>query len=107
MGIFEPYRALGYVTDGTPFSVQRRGTENFVTVSVGKAWQIYNVSISFSIWVYCASLCFCLHRTEGAPTCVRIFTQFINSSPDVRVSYSMLLSLSKVGSLGWCPCFGY
>jgi hypothetical protein len=44
MGIFEPYRALGYVTDGTPFSLQRRGMENFVTVSVGKAWQIYNVS---------------------------------------------------------------
>ncbi|CAK9880713.1 unnamed protein product [Sphagnum jensenii] len=42
MGIFEPYRALGYVTDGTPFSLQRRGMENFVTVSVGKAWQIYN-----------------------------------------------------------------
>ncbi|BBN05516.1 U3 small nucleolar RNA-associated protein 21 [Marchantia polymorpha subsp. ruderalis] len=42
MGIFEPFRALGYVTDGTPFSVQRRGLENYVTVSVGKSWQIYN-----------------------------------------------------------------
>uniref|UniRef100_A0A1D1ZKQ4 WD repeat-containing protein 36 n=1 Tax=Anthurium amnicola TaxID=1678845 RepID=A0A1D1ZKQ4_9ARAE len=42
MGIFEPYRALGYITAGVPFSVQRRGTETFVTVSVGKAWQIYD-----------------------------------------------------------------
>uniref|UniRef100_A0A0D6QUZ2 Uncharacterized protein n=1 Tax=Araucaria cunninghamii TaxID=56994 RepID=A0A0D6QUZ2_ARACU len=42
MGIFEPFRALGYITDGTSFAVQRRGMETFVTVSTGKAWQIYN-----------------------------------------------------------------
>lgn len=43
MGIFEPYRAIGYITSSVPFSVQRLGTENFVTVSVGKAFHIYNV----------------------------------------------------------------
>lgn len=42
MGIFEPYRAIGYITSEVPFSVQRLGTETFVTVSVGKAWQVYN-----------------------------------------------------------------
>ncbi|KAJ4709171.1 WD40 repeat [Melia azedarach] len=42
MGIFEPYRAIGYITSSVPFSVQRLGTETFVTVSVGKAFQIYN-----------------------------------------------------------------
>lgn len=42
MGIFEPYRAIGYITSSVPFSVQRLGTETFVTVSIGKAWQIYN-----------------------------------------------------------------
>ncbi|GMH23837.1 hypothetical protein Nepgr_025680 [Nepenthes gracilis] len=42
MGIFEPFRAIGYITSLVPFSVQRLGTETFVTVSVGKAWQIYN-----------------------------------------------------------------
>lgn len=42
MGIFEPYRAIGYITSAVPFSVQRLGTETFVTVSVGKAFQIYN-----------------------------------------------------------------
>ncbi|XP_027113834.1 U3 small nucleolar RNA-associated protein 21 homolog isoform X1 [Coffea arabica] len=42
MGIFEPFRAIGYITTNVPFSVQRLGTETFVTVSVGKAWQIYN-----------------------------------------------------------------
>lgn len=42
MGIFEAFRAIGYITSGVPFSVQRLGTETFVTVSVGKAFQIYN-----------------------------------------------------------------
>ncbi|KAJ4810553.1 Transducin family protein / WD-40 repeat family protein [Rhynchospora pubera] len=42
MGIFEPYRAIGYITAGVPFSVQRLGTETFVTVSIGKAWQVYD-----------------------------------------------------------------
>ncbi|XP_021279189.1 U3 small nucleolar RNA-associated protein 21 homolog [Herrania umbratica] len=44
MGIFEPYRAIGYITSGVPFSVQRLGTETFLTVTVGKAFQIYNCS---------------------------------------------------------------
>ncbi|XP_054800257.1 uncharacterized protein LOC129304574 [Prosopis cineraria] len=42
MGIIEPYRAIGYITSSVPISVQRLGTETFVTVSVGKAFQIYN-----------------------------------------------------------------
>ncbi|KAL3832965.1 hypothetical protein ACJIZ3_007701 [Penstemon smallii] len=42
MGIFEPFRAIGYITTHVPFSIQRLGTETFVTVSVGKAFQIYN-----------------------------------------------------------------
>ena len=40
--LFYPFRALGYVTEGVPFATQRRGTETFVTVSAGNAWQIYN-----------------------------------------------------------------
>ncbi|XP_004513123.1 U3 small nucleolar RNA-associated protein 21 homolog [Cicer arietinum] len=42
MGIFEPYRAIGCITSTVPFSVQRLGTETFITVSVGKAFQIFN-----------------------------------------------------------------
>ncbi|KAL2478321.1 transducin family protein/WD-40 repeat family protein [Forsythia ovata] len=42
MGVFEPFRAIGYITTNVPFSIQRLGTETFVTVSVGKAFQIYN-----------------------------------------------------------------
>jgi U3 small nucleolar RNA-associated protein 21 len=45
MGIFEPFRAIGYITTGgVPFSLQRLGTGTFVTVSVGKAFHVYNVS---------------------------------------------------------------
>ena len=38
--LFHPFRPLGLITDGTPFAVQRRGRETFVTLSVGKAWQV-------------------------------------------------------------------
>ncbi|KAJ9507489.1 hypothetical protein QJQ45_006484 [Haematococcus lacustris] len=38
--LFKPFRALGYITEDAPFAVQRQGKETFVTVSVGKAWQL-------------------------------------------------------------------
>lgn len=38
--LFQPFRALGYISDDVPFAVQRRGKETFVTVSVGEAWQV-------------------------------------------------------------------
>ena len=40
--LFYPFRALGYVTERAPFAVNRRGTETFVTVSAGRAFQIYD-----------------------------------------------------------------
>jgi U3 small nucleolar RNA-associated protein 21 len=38
--LFKPFRALGYITDDVPFAVQRRGKEAYVTVSVGRTWQV-------------------------------------------------------------------
>ena len=38
--LFQPFRALGYITDSVPYAIQRLGRETFVTVSVGKAWQV-------------------------------------------------------------------
>eukprot|EP00983_Pelagomonas_calceolata_P057786 1145219-Pelagomonas_calceolata.AAC.3 len=38
--LFKPFRALGYITDSVPFAVQRRGKETFVTVSVGRTFQV-------------------------------------------------------------------
>jgi hypothetical protein len=40
--LFAPFRALGYITDSTPFAVNRRGSETWVVLSVGSSWQIYN-----------------------------------------------------------------
>ena len=40
--LFYPFRALGYVTERAPFAVNRRGKETFVTVSAGRAFQIYD-----------------------------------------------------------------
>ena len=44
--LFQPFRALGYITENVPFAVQRRGKETFVTVGVGKAWQVLLQSTS-------------------------------------------------------------
>eukprot|EP01083_Nonionella_stella_P249991 863824_1 len=40
--LFRPYRALGFVCDSTPFSLQKLGSANFVTIPVGKSWHVYN-----------------------------------------------------------------
>ncbi|KAL7754136.1 rRNA-processing protein utp21 [Sorochytrium milnesiophthora] len=41
-GLFQPFRALGYVANEIPFTIQKRGTENFITTCTGNAFQIYN-----------------------------------------------------------------
>ncbi|XP_024544156.1 WD repeat-containing protein 36 [Selaginella moellendorffii] len=51
MGIFEAFRAIGYISDGVPFAVQRSGVETLVTVSVGKAWQRFNCSKLLLVFV--------------------------------------------------------
>jgi hypothetical protein len=38
--LYYPYRALGVVTDGVPFVLNRLGEECFVTTSVGKSFQV-------------------------------------------------------------------
>lgn len=60
MGIFEPYRAIGCITSTVPFSVQRLGTETFLTVSVGKAFQIFNVIAPRSRSLFPFFLCVCI-----------------------------------------------
>ena len=50
--LFQPFRALGYITDSVPYSVQRLGRESFVTVSVGKSWQVRCSSLYTSEALY-------------------------------------------------------
>jgi U3 small nucleolar RNA-associated protein 21 len=40
--LFEPFRALGYITDDVPFAVNRRGKDTWAVFSVGQSWQVYN-----------------------------------------------------------------
>ncbi|KAI9136584.1 Utp21 specific WD40 associated putative domain-containing protein, partial [Paraphysoderma sedebokerense] len=41
--LFQPFRAIGYVTNDVPFSVQARGQAFFVTTCVGRSFHIYDV----------------------------------------------------------------
>ena len=36
MSLYVPHRVIGYVTDGNPFVLNKLGTENFITMSVGE-----------------------------------------------------------------------
>lgn len=38
--LFVPYRAVGLVTDGAPFHVNRLGDRAFITTSIGDAFQV-------------------------------------------------------------------
>ena len=39
--LFRAFRALGYVAGRAPFAAHRRGRAEFVTVPVGRTWQLY------------------------------------------------------------------
>lgn len=43
--LFAPFRALGLITGDVPFLLERRGTENFVTLACEKSFQVLNVSL--------------------------------------------------------------
>ena len=38
--LYYPFKAVGYVTDGNPFFLNRLGDETFLTVSIGKSFQV-------------------------------------------------------------------
>ncbi|KAJ1995289.1 rRNA-processing protein utp21 [Coemansia spiralis] len=40
--LFEPYRALGYITNGIPHSIQYRGQSIFVTTGIGRSFHVYD-----------------------------------------------------------------
>ncbi|CAG8455276.1 13892_t:CDS:10 [Ambispora leptoticha] len=40
--IFQPFRAIGYVTNDVPFTLQGRGTAFFLTTCVGNSFHIYD-----------------------------------------------------------------
>jgi hypothetical protein len=42
--LYSSYKAVGYVTDGTPFVLSKLGEENFLTTSIGNSFQVYRVN---------------------------------------------------------------
>jgi hypothetical protein len=43
--LYYPFKAVGYVTDGNPFFLNRLGDETFLTVSIGKSFQVRRTSL--------------------------------------------------------------
>lgn len=41
--LYSPYRAIGYVCDSNPFTINRLGEEIFITVTIGKCFQIFRL----------------------------------------------------------------
>lgn len=41
--LFEPYRAIGYITSDTPFYVHKNEEDRLMTVSVDHAFHVYNL----------------------------------------------------------------
>ena len=39
--LYVPYKAVGVVTDGLPFFVNRLGEENFIYTSIGESFQVF------------------------------------------------------------------
>ncbi|KAI9497520.1 Utp21 specific WD40 associated putative domain-containing protein [Zychaea mexicana] len=42
--VFQPFRALGYITNDVPFVIETRGQDFFMTTSVGHNFQTYNLA---------------------------------------------------------------
>lgn len=44
MALYIPYKAIGYVTDGLPFVINQLGDQTFITLSIGRAFQVFGFS---------------------------------------------------------------
>lgn len=42
--IYQPFRAIGYITTEIPVVIEHHGQDFFMTTSVGRSFQTYNVS---------------------------------------------------------------
>ena len=112
--LFAPFRALGYITDDVPFAVQRRGKDSWVTVSVGKCWQLYNyetlrlvlVGPQASTWrrsvAAAAIICSMLNCALQHRTCIRVHA-FGSRSKDHFDTFRSPLCSWHTASGRWPP----
>ena len=109
MSLFLPFRALGYITDDVPFAVQRRGKETFITVSVGKAWQVRMHPLLYALY---SADHMCMHiirlacqvkqnltSPDSCPFC-RYITHptYVLFSLDLSLNMASMLSLANATS---------
>lgn len=46
--IYQPFRAIGYVTNEVPYIINNHGQDYFLTTCVGNSFQTYNVKTEYS-----------------------------------------------------------
>ena len=46
--VLQPYRALGIVTEARPFVLNQLGKEAFITVNIGKAFQVHLICLFYN-----------------------------------------------------------
>jgi hypothetical protein len=61
-GLFAPFKAVGFVTDGNGFAVNRLGSETFIITSIGKSFQVRQTSL-FKLVGHNDLLSFCFRFT--------------------------------------------
>jgi hypothetical protein len=64
--IFRPFRALGLYCNAVPCIIQSRGTETFVTASIGRSFQIFD----------CAKLTLSFVSSDSLPKKIRALAAF-------------------------------
>jgi U3 small nucleolar RNA-associated protein 21 len=62
--IYQPFRALGYVSSDVPFCIQARGAVHYVTVCIGNSYQVYDCNK--------LHLTFVGPQTEGSVTALAV-----------------------------------
>jgi U3 small nucleolar RNA-associated protein 21 len=85
--LFQPFRAMGYVTTGLPFSLQALGKELFLTTALDNNFQVYDCGslnlitvgattehpitalASHREWTFVASNNNIIQYTRGKPVC--------------------------------------
>jgi hypothetical protein len=86
--IFQPFRAIGYVTNDVPYVINQLGQDYFLTTCVGTSFQTYNVSHLFEPFFFFYSRCnnFLLVGTYEPFVCGPTYPQANNSNGNQQQS---------------------
>lgn len=94
--LFCPFRALGFVANHVPLTLQTQGTETLVTTAVGSAFHVYNVRL---FWVVSWGKLNQLHGSSSRSTWKFVHRIFEISHLTVIILQCAKLNLLFVGKL--------